>query len=473
MRHLLLLFILPGWAMAQSWQPLHQNKDYLFRLSDDTIQQVINVRPDAWYGDSVLHLNRVVAYDSATNYYNQFMPCLLGNELYEHNGAYTFDGNNRICIKPTEALNTAWLYDTSQNISAQITQLSSISVFSMPDSVITISLSSGDSILLSKRYGLLSFPLGNGMYVNAVGVRDTTCHGECIPNAIEMMDFSMGDVFMYKATDFSYEPAPSTTTHTVIEYRKRYINTKAPFADSVIYDSHVLQRTEYYTNSTFNYFTETSFDETFKVERNSGDFLSATPFTPVQMNFANNFGWPYGEFSYLGTTTYGFRVIDVTKTDSGQYQKVNGPLYCLPGDTFVQYNNSSGNKKEYISGLGLTYYYSDAFENTGWHEVKQLGYIHNGIAHGIVMDDIEVVTGMQEGAANKVSVYPMPAFDLLHISSAEDFDVRLFDLNGMELLKGTFKPNGVLAVHELASGHYFLRFTNKNSSFTRPVVITH
>ncbi len=459
--------------MAQSWQPLQQHVDYLFHLNNDTVQQVINVKPDAWYGDSVLHLNRVVAYDSVRQCYNQFMPCFLGNEIYNHSGTYTFDGKGRFCLKTTEPLNTVWLYDTAQNISAQIIRIRSANLFALPDSVMTISLSNGDSILLSKRFGVLSFPLGKGMYVNAVGVRDTACHGDCIPNAIEMMDFTVGDVFMYKATDFYYDAAPSTVNHTVTEYRKRNITACNLYTDSVIYNSHVLQRTEYYTNSTFNYFTETSFDETFKVERNSGDFLSATPFTPFQLNFENNFGWPYGEFSYLGTTTYGFRVIDVTKTDSGQYQKVIGPLYCLPGDTFVQYNNSSGNKKEYISGLGLTYYYSDAFENMGWHEVKQLGYIHNGITHGIVMDDIEVVTGMQEGAANKVTVYPVPAFDLLHINSAEDYDVRLFDVNGLELLKGTFKPNGVLAVHELASGHYFLRFTNKNGSFTRPVVITH
>ncbi|MFN8286730.1 MAG: T9SS type A sorting domain-containing protein [Chitinophagales bacterium] len=448
---------------------MHKGIDYLFRINGDTIQQVINAQPDAWYGDSVLHLNRIVGYDSAANYYSQFLPCFIGTEIYTHGNTFTITEKTPICLVPSTPIGITWLYDTAQNITAQVSAINATLIFSQPDSVMTISLSNGDSILLSKLYGLISFPIKYNRQVSVIGVRDSVCHGECIPNTLEMLDFEVTDVFMYKASDFSYEEAPSTTTHNTIEYRKRIITSKTVFADSTVYESLVLQRNEHYTNSVFDYYTQTTYNEPFTVMPNSGDIVSAIPYTPTPVNFITNFGWPYGLFSYLAATT-NYRVTDVTKTDLGQYQKTNSSLYCLPGDTFVQFNNSSPDRKVYTEHLGLTYYYAEGFES-GWHEVEQLGYVHNGIVHGTVFQDNEVVSAIEKNSFDDIAIYPMPASEFLSVKGAVGFDISLMNLYGDAVAKRKGDSETRLNIEDLVPGTYFLRFNDSHNFYTKAVII--
>jgi phosphatidylserine/phosphatidylglycerophosphate/cardiolipin synthase-like enzyme len=76
----------------------------------------------------------------------------------------------------------------------------------------------------------------------------------------------------------------------------------------------------------------------------------------------------------------------------------------------------------------------------------------------------------------RISVYPIPAKDIVHISSENDFPVqsiRVFDHSGREVLRSEhlLRNNIELPVHQLNDGVYYLRIELHEGIITRKIIV--
>ncbi|MFN8409511.1 MAG: T9SS type A sorting domain-containing protein [Flavobacteriales bacterium] len=93
------------------------------------------------------------------------------------------------------AINTTWLYDPGTGSTATVDTIMAVDVYGMPDSVKVITLSTGDTLLLSREHGVLGWPGENGTLLQ-IG-EQTTGSGVRIPTLSEFITYQPGDVAQY------------------------------------------------------------------------------------------------------------------------------------------------------------------------------------------------------------------------------------------------------------------------------------
>jgi len=97
-------------------------------------------------------------------------------------------------------LSDTWLFDTANNISAEITNKSYSGVFqSVYDSVKNITLSNNQEIRISKNFGIIEFPDLHGDNASSVlaGIEGDTVAGASLYKFKDDFNFNIGDVFQY------------------------------------------------------------------------------------------------------------------------------------------------------------------------------------------------------------------------------------------------------------------------------------
>ena len=148
---------------AQSWQPLTLHEK--FNYSVDTVGLITRtLRVDSVKvvnGDSLFYLNRIVTgcdtcSDTAYRLCNQ--ATFLGKEMVKKaGGLFWFRSPGSLVVKSFANTGQTWLYDTLNNIQAQVVQKSFEPVFGINDSIKQIQLSNGKTLLLSKSFGFIQF----------------------------------------------------------------------------------------------------------------------------------------------------------------------------------------------------------------------------------------------------------------------------------------------------------------------------
>src|SRR6186713_2375289 len=161
-------------SFSQNWSAINMNDKFNYRLdSDEVISATIWADSVDWNGsDSVFYLNRVLC-DSCATFIggpNPWCDSCYGlknqpqfmqrKSVVSASGMVNFRDTNNIVLNTLAALNDTWLFDSVQSISATVLAISQDSVFGNTDSVKTLLLTTGDTVKLSKSYGLLQFPNG-------------------------------------------------------------------------------------------------------------------------------------------------------------------------------------------------------------------------------------------------------------------------------------------------------------------------
>ena len=97
------------------------------------------------------------------------------------------------------AIGVPWIYDTIQNVTAEITEKTYSTVLGLTDSIQTIILSNGDSIVLSKNHGIVKYPAisGTNQYYRLIGLERNIVAGTKIPNFFDFFNYNIGDEFEY------------------------------------------------------------------------------------------------------------------------------------------------------------------------------------------------------------------------------------------------------------------------------------
>ncbi len=193
-------------------------------------------------GDSIFYLNRVACENCTTivngpancdtcyGKYNQaqFLQKIM---TVSANGVITFSDTNELVIQTQSTLNDTWQFSTTPAITAEVILLSIIDVFGNIDSAKTIILSSGDTIILSKNYGLLQFPFsyGSGQHYYLTGI-ETQQLGFIPPKMKDFFNFDVADMFEYRGGSGNGGLFQSTDF-----VRKYQVISKSQNGDTLIY----------------------------------------------------------------------------------------------------------------------------------------------------------------------------------------------------------------------------------------------
>ena len=207
----LLLFALPFAASAQDWALI--NPAYKYNYSNDgsdTISnQIFVTQIDTLGPDSFRYeLNRIgVVCDTCPAslggpcdgcYVRTDQPQFLGLNCIRSGGDWIFIDLDTILIRSPANVGTSWVFSSSNGVTAMVDGQWPDSVFDMPDTLRRILLSTGDTLLFSRSYGILTFGHGGGRY-DMIGVEGAAV-GRLFPDPLAYFDYQPGDQLIYKMT---------------------------------------------------------------------------------------------------------------------------------------------------------------------------------------------------------------------------------------------------------------------------------
>jgi hypothetical protein len=190
-------------SLCQAWQPVSKSTHADYQLGPSTINlhtiTVSNFSVNA--GDTTFVLNKIG--DCATAEFPAYEVVRLADRGYRlGNGAsYRY-------LYPESVNGFEWIYDSLKNISAKITRSGIETLIDgVTDSVKTIALSTGDSLKITKNFGLSLVPAMDETlrYFKLAGIRKLN-KGPVIPDFYSIFNFDIGDVFQYQSRS---EPAAS------------------------------------------------------------------------------------------------------------------------------------------------------------------------------------------------------------------------------------------------------------------------
>ena len=201
------LFVNVWFLNAQNWKPIVTGEKYNYQIDTSyVISNTIWVDSVSFSGsDSVYFLNRIAVKCDTFNDVNQYpiiifnMPQFLKKKIsFGNDGIYIFKDSSEFIINSLSAQGESWIFDSLNNVSATVTSFSEVLVFDIMDSVKTILLSTGDTIILSKSFGIIQFPsvLYSQINFRLKGIEGLGL-GQKVPNFWDFYNFEVGDVFEY------------------------------------------------------------------------------------------------------------------------------------------------------------------------------------------------------------------------------------------------------------------------------------
>jgi hypothetical protein len=465
MRKLLTLLIVLSavCSYGQNWKPVQPGNRYLYYLDGhgfDSTAVVLQADSMSVSGsDSIFFLNRVVRRISGpaadTRLTNQ--PQFLQREVTCFtDGSFRCEDTATLVFFPYAAINSTWVYDTAQNITATIVSASYQQVFSLNDSVKTISLSTGDTVVLSKNCGILQFPAAQGAHYRLAGITGQLL-GIQVPGFFDIFyAIQPGDVLEYRITDGqnSYPTSGNysarrwhkdsllsksfSSNHVILNFYRYRNDTVVGGFNAGIYTAPVTVSEHYYNDSLLGY--DMSVNQ--GLTRGTGPYFYTAP----QL-------LSYDTSSVFGCRTLvrqsRYRVDDTTYGDDtaifNTHYVGNGPY----GYTGVV------NHGVYGAGIGMMYYqhseYGTAF---GFYQEHELIYARiNGIEYGT-----EVPVGINDdNASSPMRIYPNPAENVVHYPlTPHAVQLRVTDSYGRLCISATSDGSGILDISSLAPGIYFI-----------------
>jgi hypothetical protein len=210
-------------SQSQNWQPIKTNDTLNYINSDN---QIISI----WVDSISVNNNDTSYYLNQSSFYNCFYHeifskpfFLLKQYVKAENGSFSFQDSLKYQFEPSIHLNDTHLYDSINNITSQLIRISDTVIFGIQDSVKTFRLSTNDTIILSKNFGILQLP---SYYTYHYGYhhqdvaeiytligKENGSLGLTIPKKNNWLSYQIDDVIQYKIKDGSYD------FHNTTEYR--------------------------------------------------------------------------------------------------------------------------------------------------------------------------------------------------------------------------------------------------------------
>ncbi len=452
------LLIISQSIIAQNWAPINTTEKFCYETDTagliSHVLWVDSISPST--NPELLYLNKIaVLWETAgENTYINFQSEFLLDEIEIYStGEWYFSDTlypsltfDNFSLFPYSTLNESWNF--TDDISATITELSIMDIFGEEDSVKTISLSSGQEIVLSKNYGIINWM--NEYQLIGIEGRDL---GVTVPTFDDMFThISPGDVVCYAEGQWWADEQVYGWNR-----QSRYdIMDITHYTDSVVIGAYVRSNYEEYWKNTndklfFGYqdmvFYPTSITEAYP---NEATYVEGI-IDGFVINRLGTHKWGGQKKSQVSYEVGGWFSTLYTECDELYFYEL-----CPVGDEWLYEYTTF----EYTPEYGFLEYMNSGFE---WGGHKDLvGVIDNGDTLGYIYP-IDMFVGQEEiDLASKVFVYPSPAKELLHIKTTEIEQINwsIFDISGKMVQKSAkvvASEKITIQVAHLPKGVYILQ----------------
>jgi hypothetical protein len=465
-------FLISVISYSQNWNVF--NKGYRYNYKYNYSQLISNV---------LFVESSVVLTSSDTNYTMNKIGVVSGNVLTRNqpqflqhtivkkaDGSVKFQSPGDITILPTCTLNQTWLYDSNLNYSATCIAISTLNVFSMVDSVRTIIVNNADSVLLSKKFGILMYPFnyGQNLYYRLVGIENkatydlNALYGEKVPNAWDFYDFYVGYQWCYESN--WHNGAPIGSQIQGCEIATQVIKTKSLTPTGYIYN----------------------IDKTFKPGPSYGGctytHVPAT-FTNTNLDYSANFCFPSGlncpildENKMYPGMVMGSDPVHIVKlgTDNlGRVYKYAGQSCSSMGVTMPNQNEPAG--------------YSPAGPPNTYTVGTMLHSFSFGVGRGKLTANLDCLcsyryctncsgtVGMLDFEKKETAplIFPNPANTKLNLQLNERSSVKVYNSLGALVKEEFVESKNALDLSNLPNGLYFFEIQTDSFKTTQKLIIEH
>lgn len=461
---------------AQNWQLLSAEKTYNY-----TNNEAGYISHQLWVDSTVtvtngemLYLNRIAGICDTCDglvenyfgiYYTNNHPQFLMKKALQNENYFWMQDSASMVIYPHAELNDTWLFDSTHNLTAEVTALSEANIFGQTDSVKTISVN-GREIQISKNFGILQFPdyATEAMNYQLIGIEsESESFGYQRPELLDFFDMEIGNGKKYKT--YYGSPGGSEYNHIPLKLIERNLT-----ADSLelVYENTTdlnIVREVIYLNephpataplNCFYPFTTgygISSDLEIFYSMTNTQMISCTTWTPdttLVMEFGVCFGYGSTNFGESNDFPYADKL----------YDSVNQVFYNAALMDFKNMDDYSFNNQFFGETYGMVHREYFSFEQ---HYTK---YIYDYIE-----EDGDWVLAIGNGSeSTKTHIYPNPATDKLYISNiAEGTAYEIFDRFGRKIMAGEYQH--AISLDELSSGVYYVRYEKNQQSIRKGFVV--
>jgi len=481
MKYVILFFFFPIFLFGQNWQPLNSQDKYNYTI--DTSNYITNT---LWIDslevnglDTIYFFNKIAAKcvhcdtidaEPETKFLELQGQFLGGTVTKKSSGCFLFSGVEEFSLYPNAPLNFSWLYqfDSLNTVTASIAEIGTMEIFGMIDSVKHILIDEMNTIILSKNFGIISFPSPDGNYdLSGIEGRDL---GEVLPGIREMYDFQVGDVFQIFTESYGFGRSERT--------KKIKILGREEQDSSIVYFTNQINSNVYYeplSAPVYNYSND-DLDWTIDLSYDSPlNFLNET--YPHQLHAVSE-GWidylcydPAPESIYLP-----FRV--EKDEDTGRILKSTEEQVGFEPTYFYTFiNDTSDILKtqaclghtiyEHVTGLGEVFRYSEALDYVSHSYL--MGYIKDGDTTGIITPD-NILLDIEEEVIldNSIIINPSISSGNYKLKTIPGFSLRfsIFNSQGQLVQQISKRPSGIdfdFDLTEQPNGIYFVQvWLNEN-----------
>jgi hypothetical protein len=462
---------------AQNWMPINRSQTNNYGIENNNIK--ISIRIDSLEiinYDTTFYLNKIckhVSYDILL--INQ--PTFLLSQFTKNIDSITFlnsitNNTYKLLLNDT----SAFLFDSTDNITAQCISKSTMNLFdSVTDSIYIFLLSTDDSIILSKNHGIIKFPMfQNHVHYLLLGIENVI--GTQMPMFYDFFDFSNGDTFEYLIQiDDRY------WWHKSTEIRKIQINQKTLSGDSLIYLCNIKSRKIYYN---YDYVLDTSCTSktgTLCFVNQNNSFINRYPedlfhiseqlVTDVFANYDTTYQCYIKNFG----GTYLFFQTEDTLYFYPNFWSFPSNFQEVDPHSFENYDRA---QLGYLYGVGLGLLIKSylTFEMMDWYaySLKLTAAKTSAKTFGTFSDDQIYTYGFHDPLLSETLIYPNPVTDNLIIENkAYPYTsiLLIFNINGQELIKqNLIESKTRINLSMLKSGVYFLKLITGNKIITLKLI---
>ncbi len=209
-------------AYSQNWRVFNKNYRYNYSLQSENYTTIVIFADSVLTQgtDTIYSLNRIAArcdscffyYPEAgvedTNYIIINQPQFMQKRIVYANNQYRLSDTGNYILPQFTSAGNMWVFNATGNITAQHIGSSIKNYFGVSDSVKTILLSTGDTILISKQLGIIKYPakFGQHRYYILRGIENATSYdvfslyGEKVPNYYDFFKLKPGVIQYYSTT---------------------------------------------------------------------------------------------------------------------------------------------------------------------------------------------------------------------------------------------------------------------------------
>jgi hypothetical protein len=499
-------------VFAQNWSPINTEETFYYNSGGDELTGIrvdsvsiigadtvwftnlfAQLHPELESPDNMCSEESIVAIAKAS--------FIQSEVIVLEGGVYLFQNPDTFQINTLAVLGDEWIYSEmwgEEPVMASITDNAEMDVLGVIDSIKTITLSDGRMLLLSKNHGWVEFESDEGDLYTLSGIPDRQL-GEYPIGRHEIFDFEVGDVFVYlrgssyadllhrglvriEILDVTYsdndivvvtaqrtthlrnwqlvndggfyyhdETSPSFTNSQVsstISLSNRQVSDAVKGTFFIADDPNYFPIWITYGIVPIPYVANVYYDEINgrSIKAIGGNFAFSQPAITAAENFSQDNN-PYSVIGEDNSSAHQFFYTDPWES----------PSQVLLNDTTFFYNQIYAcptlGHISFAEGLGcVSAFYGFDF---GVSYTRMVGYRKGSEEYGSI-PGIDVVLSNNDigyDALPVVSVYPVPATDILHFSQHITSEYCVFDITGKPVLRGMLNES-FINISNLASGLY-------------------